>query len=569
MAEATLSETDSATEEGGKLPSHGRKINNDFLEGFENLGLLRQLGLMIGLAASVAIGFSVVLWTQGESYRPLYGSLEQIDSSEVINILEANDIRYEVEKKSGALLVAEEDIYDARMKLAQAGIPDEQSQGFELLDQEQPLGTSQFMETTRYRRGLEGELARTITSMYAVRKARVHLAIPKQTVFIRDPRKPSASVFLELFSGRYMKPEQVRAIGNLVASSIPELQLKDVTIVDQRGNLLSNFEDDNGNLDVANKQLDYQRKVEDKLIRRIHSILGPLLGEGRFKAEVSADIDFTEVEQTDEQYNPDMAALRSEQSLAEQRIGDDSIGGIPGALTNQPPGNGAAPEQANPQAGGNNTVPSKTRNQSTKNYELDRSVSYTRHQVGQITRLTVAVVVDDMVQVDSADGSVTRSPWPANELERLSVLVRNSVGFSAARGDSVNVINNPFVAREVLEEEIPLWEHPLVDKVLNFLWPILLILILIFFVLKPAFSNLSRNAREAKELEAQHDIDELEGLTDEDYTDETVTLSGGDSIMLPSPDESYEQQLNAIKALIAEDPGRVAQVVKQWVASDE
>ena len=214
------------------------RSTSDLVEGFNNLNLLRQAGLMVALAASVAIGFAVVLWTQGEDYRPLYAGLDRLDSSEVIEILEANHINFKVDTRSGALLVASSEIHDARIKLAEVGLPSDSSVGFELLDKEQPLGTSQFMETTRYRRGLEGELARTITSINSVRSSRVHLAIPKNSVFVRDARQPRASVFVELYPGRGIKPDQVRAISNLVASSIPELALKNVTIVDQKGNLL-------------------------------------------------------------------------------------------------------------------------------------------------------------------------------------------------------------------------------------------------------------------------------------------------------------------------------------------
>ncbi|MEC8429209.1 MAG: flagellar basal-body MS-ring/collar protein FliF, partial [Pseudomonadota bacterium] len=220
-------------------PAGKDRATSDLVEGFNNLNILRQAGLMVGLAASVAIGFAVVLWTQGEDYRPLYGSLDRLDSAEVVGILEQYDIKFKVDGGTGALLVAADDVHKARLKLAEAGVPGENSVGFELLDKEQPLGTSQFMETARFRRGLEGELARTITSINTVRSARVHLAIPKRSVFVRDPRRPSASVFVELYPGRGIRPQQVKAIANLVASSIPELLLEDVTVVDQKGNLLS------------------------------------------------------------------------------------------------------------------------------------------------------------------------------------------------------------------------------------------------------------------------------------------------------------------------------------------
>jgi len=276
----------------------------ELIEGFNNLNLVRQAGLMIGLAASVAIGFAVVLWSQGEDYKPLYGSLDRLDSSEVGQILDFNEIPYKIDGSTGALMVAVDKVHKARLVLAENGIQGDKSVGFELLDQEQPLGTSQFMEATRYRRGLEGELARTIGSINSVRGARVHLAIPKRTVFIRDGREPSASVFLDLFPGRPIQPKQVRGIANLVASSIPELDVENVTIVDQKGSLLSVGAEDE-KLVVAAQHIDYTRKIEGDVVLRIRRLLSPILGDANFKTEVAADIDFTEIEQAEESYNPD------------------------------------------------------------------------------------------------------------------------------------------------------------------------------------------------------------------------------------------------------------------------
>jgi flagellar M-ring protein FliF len=380
---------------------------NDLLQGMTSLNIFRQLGLMLGLAASVAIGFAVVLWSQGEDYMPLYADLDRINPNDVITILQTNEIAFKVDDKTGALLVAADQIHQARLKMAGAGINSDGSFGFELLDKEQPLGTSQFMESARFKRSLEGELARTITSIRSVRSTRVHLAIPKASAFIRDPRKPTASVFVDLYSGGGITNHQVRAIANLVASSIPELALENVTVVDQQGNLLSNFEESQ-ELAVAHKQLDYTHKIEQRLVTRIQAILSPLLGEG-FHAEVSADIDFTRVEQTDELFSPEVTAVRSEQTLEESRA-NGAVGGIPGALSNQPPADGQAPEQVGAGAGGGEQAAGAKgtmRRQATRNYELDRTISHTRHQVGKLERLSVAVVVDNRVSTDSETGEQT------------------------------------------------------------------------------------------------------------------------------------------------------------------
>lgn len=566
MAEAAM-QLDEGQAAGTKMTEN--KPAADLVEGFGHLNIIRQAGLMVGLAASVAIGFAIVLWIWDDDYRPLYASMENLDSGQVTEVLEMHDVPFKVDPKTGVLLVANEHVHRARLKLAAAGLPGDKSVGFELLDQEQPLGTSQFMETARFRRSLEGELSRTISSLKTVRSARVHLAIPRRSVFVRDRREPSASVLIDLYAGLGIKPEQVKAIANLVASSIPELQVDNVSIVDQRGNLLT-IDDTSEELIAANKQREYVRRVERDINQRIRSILEPVVGANRFKAEVSADVDFTEVEQAEEVFNPDMPAVRSEQTLDESRVGD-KLGGIPGALTNQPPGvNAEAPEKAGP--GEKGTGKNATaRKQATRNYELDRTVSYTKHQVGKVRRLSVAVVVDDRVVIDPETGKEKREPWSANELERLAILVRDSVGYSAARGDSVNVLNSAFMDRD--EEEYV--EPPLYYQwMLESARPIAMVLIAIAFfvgIVRPVMKSLSSEGRRRKEEEVQKEMDALEsgsGIFDS-VSDETVTLTGGDTLMLPSPEENYEQQLNAVKGLIAEDAGRVALVIKRWITEGD
>lgn len=561
----------SAASESENLPARP-KVGGDFLEGLSNLNLLRQVGLMITLAASVAIGFAIVMWMQGDDYRPLYGRMDNLDAANVVDVLEQNQIKFKVDENSGAILVASEDVHMARLKLAEFGLPSSPSQGFELMDKEQPLGTSQFVENTRYQRSIEGELARTITSITSIRSARVHLAIPKKTVFVRDVANPTASVFVEVFAGRDVEPAQVKAIMNLVASSVPGMKMADVTVVDQHGNLISTGED-SADLLMAAKQHQYSKEVESSVIKRINGILEPVVGGGNFRAEVSADIDFTAVEQAAETFNPDLPAIRSEQTLNESRRAGDAAAGIPGALTNQPPGTAEAPEQIDPATGQPVVppVPTNNREQATRNYELDRTVSYTKHQQGTLKRLTVAVVVDDKV-VKNADGTETMLPWTENELERLSILVRDAVGFSAVRGDSVNVLNSAFANRVVdadIGMELPWWEVWIIPNI-KYIASILIVLLIVFGLLRPMFKSLSKQGgafaeqEEARQLAALEAAGGLDGMSDE-----TVTLTGGSALLLPSPEQGYEEQLNAIKGLIADDPGRVAQVVKQWINRDD
>ncbi len=594
MAEAAVANVPAKAAPG---EPKGPLFGLSFLENLAEMSVLRQLGLLVGLAASVAIGFAVVLWSQQPDYRPLYGSLNGMDATQVVDTLTTSGIDYTIEPNSGALLVKADDLARARMRLAAAGVaPTDTSVGFEILDREQGLGTSQFMEATRYRRGLEGELARTVASLNNVKAARVHLAMPKASVFVRDERKPSASVLVELYPGRNLEPSQVMAIVNLVATSVPELDKGQVTVVDQKGNLLSD-QQELSELTMAGKQFDYTRRMETLFTQRVHNILQPVLGTGRYKAEVSADVDFSAVESTSEMFNPDQPALRSEQQVNEQRQSSLPPQGVPGALSNQPPGPAAAPQQAagaaapaGPVAAGQPLVdangqqimdpatgqpmlapyPADKREQSTRNFELDRSISYTRQQQGRLRRLSVAVVVDDQVRVDPATGESTRVPWTADDLARFTRLVQDSVGFDASRGDSVSVINTAFTAS--LGEEIPdipfytqPWFWDIVKQVLG----VLFILVLVFGVLRPVLNNITGGGR-GKDLAGSGDVElgEMGGLGGE-LSDDRVSLGGPQSIMLPSPSEGYDAQLNAIKSLVAEDPGRVAQVVKEWINADE
>jgi len=572
MATADASITDTGNEPTGfKMPD---RSSTDLVEGFSNLGLIRQVGLMVGLAASVALGFAVVLWSQGEDYRPLYAGLDNMNTRDIIELLEQNDIEFKLDAKNRVVLVAADEIHNARMKLAELGLPDNATQGFELMDKEQPLGTSQFMENARYKRSLEGELARTIASIQSVRKARVHLAIPKRSVFVRDAREPRASIFIDLYSGRKIQQGQIQAISNLVVSSIPELKLENVTVVDQKGNLLSRGEE-NQELLMAGKQRDYARKIESDLNRRISGILQPLVGENGFKAEVSADIDFTQVEQAEEVFNPDLPAIRSEQVLDEQRSATGQAAGIPGALTNQPPAAGNAPEvaQAGANADANAGGSGNLRSQATRNYELDRTVSYTRHQQGRIRRLSVAVVVDDRISLNAETGEKIRTPWTEAQLQRMAILVRDSVGFSAARGDSVNVLNSPFFGLvETVEVEPQIWEQDWFINIAKQFAGIFIIAVLILGLLRPLLNNLASTGKRRREAEEAAEMAALEAAEIEGFdslSDDAVTLTGGETLALPSPEESYDAQLNAIRGLIAEDAGRVALVLKEWIVEEE
>jgi flagellar M-ring protein FliF len=550
-------------------------LGMSFLDNLAQLPMLRQFGLLVGLAASVAIGFAVVLWSQQPDYQILYNDMNRYDSAQVTEILQTSRINYRVDPSTGALLVASEDITDARMRLAGAGVsPRDDNLGFEILDRERGLGTSQFMEAATYKRGLEGEIARTISSMYNIKSARVHIAMPRSTVFVRDDRKPSASVLLEMYSGRALEPSQVTAIVNLVATSVPELGKDEVTVVDQSGTLLSD-QSELSELTVAGRQFDYTRRMEESYTRRVNSILQPIVGAGRYRAEVSAEVDFSSVESTAEMFSPE-SALRSEQVMTEARGAGQQARGIPGALSNQPPGATQVPEQTDSAVEGAPVAvtPVDTREQATRNFELDRQISYTRQQQGRLERLSVAVVVDDSIAVNPETGESTRTPMTEADIARLTRLVQDAVGYNVSRGDSVSVINSPFIAQAELEPlpAIAFWSQPWFWDVAKQILGVLFILVLVFGVLRPVLKNLTNTGR-GSDAGYPVGLGGAGGLGD-NLRDDQVSLSGlaggaGAAMLLPPPGSDYEQQLNAIKGLLAEDSGRVAQVVKEWINANE
>lgn len=551
----------------------GRRLTDsmasDFLSGFMRLDIVRQLGLMTGLAASVAIGFAVVLWSRGESYQPLYSDMNGYDMGQLVEALETRNLRYKIEPSTGVILVPSAEVSNLRLQMAASGITRETGYGYESLDVEQGLGTSQFMESNRYKRSQEGELQRTIAGFRNVQSARVHLATPERSVFVRSSRKPTASVFITLAGGD-LSDTQVAAISNLVASSVPELTPENVTIVDQRGNLLSQ-KDNNSELAIAGQQFDYERRYEDALVERVSRILLPVVGAGRFSAEISADVDFTRVEQAAETYNPE-GILRSEQSLAESRTTGSSGSGVPGALSNQPPIDGQL-EDINQveNSAAQDATSGNLREQATRNYELDRTISYTAQDPVSLRRLSVAVVLDDKITGTGPDGVAQTETWTAEELTSIGALVRDVVGFDAERGDSVTVINNRFAPVNIAEMAgVPIWEQAWLTSGAKQVFGVLLVIGLVFGVLRPVLRNLASQGSQGKDLARTggggeyNDLDTVGGGGVADK----VTLSGGDDLLLAGPNEGYERQLNAIKGLIAQDPAKVAQVVKGWITED-
>ena len=531
--------------------------------GMSGLNALRQIGLMIGLAASVAVGVTVVLWSWTPNYGVLYGSLAEQDVSTVLDALRQSGVKAKLDESSGAILVPAQDIHSARIKMAAMGLPKGISAGFDELDKKNTFGISQFMEKARYQRALEIELARTVQSLSSVQSARVHLAVPRQSVFVRNRQKARASVVVNLFPGRLMEQGQVSAIVHMVSSSVPNLETAQVTVVDQRGKLLTKG-DASSQMARSNSQFDYSRRLEKSYIDRIEGILGPLLGSAGMRAQVTADLDFTASEQTQELYNPDIAVLRSNQTTEEKTTGA-AEGGIPGALSNQPPGVAQAPETLPLEEGvtAASSTPSHSRRREISNFELDKTISHTRYAMGSLRRLSVAVVVDDKVSVDEA-GQVTRQQRTPEELARMTELVKKAVGYDAERGDSVNVINSAFILPAEPEPlpDVPIWEQPWAQDLVKKGVGGLLVMLLVFGVLKPVMKSLAVQAAPAISVGAA-------AAAEGGIAEDSVSLSqAAVQPILGGPPGSYEQNLATANAAVEQDPKLVAQVVKNWVKQD-
>ena len=539
--------------------------------------LVRQLALMVGLAVSVAIAVAVVLWFQQPSYRVLLPSLAEDEMLEVVQALQQAGIVHKLDDASGALLVPGADFRAAKMQLAAGGLPKRKALGFDALNKESGFGVSQFMLRARHQRATEQELAMSIVSINAVRSARIHLALPKQSVFIRDRQQPSASVIVNLYSGRKLAANQVDAIVHLVSSGIPNLSPDRVTVVDQNGRKLTN--DEEKKFGMSDRQLEYTQRLEKKLVDRIYFILSPFVGKNGVRAEVNVDVDFTQVEQAEERYEPGSSVLRSEQ-LVEERSGRSRPMGVPGALTNQPPAAGTAPEVAAGVAGKANSASEQSNKRSVRNFELDKVVRHSKRSAGVLQRLSVAVVVDNKNR-RSEDGKVTSVRWTNEELVRMSGLIKESVGYSQSRGDSVQLINAGFVvepeAEEVPVEAVPIWQEFWFIELVKQAGAILFVLLMLFIVVRPAMKALMKPKvliQEAPETEAvigetvtvdgkEVPIAQLTEAQRAALQQETG-MSEEEIEQLGGP-KSYASQLKSTQQAMEDEPEVAAAMIRRWM----
>jgi flagellar M-ring protein FliF len=535
------------------------------------LPVLRQLGLMVGLAASIALGVGIIFWAQEPVYKPLYGNLSEMDASQVINQLEQSNTPFKYDAASGVISVPAEDIHEVRIRMASSGLPNSSDRGFSMLYQDQGIGTSAFMESARFNQALAEELQRSIASLDIISGARVHLAIPPKSAFIRNRSEANASVVVNLSQGRNLSEEQVAGIVYLVASSVPDLDPDNVTLIDQRGRLLSG-QGGSSEMQMSNEQLRYGQQIEANLSERVNNLLFPLFGSDNVRVEVTANINYTAEERTVEQYGQLPPVLRSEQ-VSEEITPQADAAGVPGALAiNQQVQDAAADEVVDPAAA--DTQPdARTSRRSTRNYEIDRTISHVKETGGRIDRLSVAVVLNHIEEVvpgaEGEEPTVTVIPVPPEQIANIEQIVREAVGFDAARGDTVSVTTAKF--QPVLPPE-PI-ETSFFDTLSDYtgafkmLLGFLGLLALIFGVLRPLLRSLIDASAKAVEASAQPRYVTPEGVPFEGGPAQPGMI-GQDGQPMALPPQTYEQQLGRARTVVQEDPERAAGVLKEWVAAD-
>lgn len=538
----------------------------------------RQLLLLVGVAAAVALGVAVVLWSRGPNYGLLYAGLEQKDAAAVTQALQASNTPYTLGADGNSIMVPASDLAAIRLKLAAQGLPQGSAASTAAPGADSPFGMSDLAERTRYQQMLETDLGSTIAGLQSVRAARVHLALPKPSAFIRDNKEASASVLVTLYPGRQLDASQVAAIVHLVASSVPNLDPKQVSVVDQAGQLLTTTDAGSASA-IGDTRLRLATRIENTYAQRIEELLTPLVGPGKVRAQVYADLDFSETEKATETFDHEHPALRSEQTNSEQHTGEANDASIPGALSNQPPNTVAQPTAAKPAAGKNaagktaataqSNGPSANSSSATRNYELDRTISHVSDPAGRLARLTVAVVVDNKLVTGDKGGNKS-VPFTPQELEHLTTLARNAVGYNEARGDSVSVINQAFhqdPGNDVAAPAQPFWERPGMLDLIKQAAGIVVALLVAFGLLRPLLRGLSRAPSSSRELAlagaAPGNTPTISvRVDDKDDGDDVLKLGG-----VP-PQLAYEQRIGLARRMVGENPKQVAQVVKSWVGED-
>jgi len=550
---------------------------------FARLKANPRIPIIIAAAAAVAIVIAMVLWAKQPEYRVLYNNLSDEDGGAIVTQLTQMNIPYQFDDKGGALMVPAEKVHELRLRLAQQGLPKGGAVGFELLDQEK-FGISQFSEQVNYQRALEGELSRTIETLGPVKNVRVHLAMPKPSLFVREQKAPTASVTLTLQPGRALDQGQISAIVHMVSSSVAGLPPGNVTVVDQAGHLLT--QSDNADRALNDAQLKYATDVETRYQQRIEAILNPIVGNGNVHAQVTAQIDFNAREQTDEKYQPNTdpskQAIRSRQSSNSEQNGGQS-GGVPGALSNQPApantgpittpaanaangangANGAATNNAtaNQNSSTVKTGPTNSRNDDTTNYEVDRTILHTKMNVGEVQRLSVAVVVN--YKTDAAGKPVALTDA---QLKQIDNLTREAMGYSEQRGDTLNVVNSQFNDTVETGGDLPFWQQQsFIEQMMEAgRWLLVLIVAWILYrkLVRP---QLQRKAAQEK---AMAEAVQVRAGSDDEAVSVKLSKDELDQERKSQHRMSAEVMSQRIREMSENDPRVVALVIRQWMKDE-
>lgn len=581
VAEEEL-ELDTAADGNAAAPEAAEKL--PFIQTVMGKNFLRGLGA----AALLAVALALWLWNKPPDYGVLFSNFTDRDGGAITAELDKLNIKHKFSENGSAILVPTEQVHDVRLKLAAQGLPKGGNVGFELMEN-QKLGVSQFLEQVNYQRALEGELARSIQSLAAVESARVHLALPKPSVFVRDQQKPTASVLLNLHPNRQLDPQQTSAIVHLVASSVPELLPANVTVVDQAGNLISD-QTKNGSAGLNAKNMDetqlkYVKDMQLQVIKQVESIIIPIVGENNVRAEATADVDFSQIEQAAETYKPNSppaaSAIRSQQSSETGGAANTNPGGIPGALSNQPPGTATAPLTATapgtvppapgtPPGATTGSATGNTHKESTTNYEVDKTVRYEQRGMGGLRRLTVAVVVNYR-RIVGKDGKVTVKPYTPEEMVKINDLVKQAMGFNADRGDAVSVANSPFDGVDrAFEPPMEWWRDPanlpMAKELAKFLITALILLYIFLRIVKPMMRPVFKKIDEINAPEPEPEVPE-EPVPE--TPDEALIAEEQLRLMEENTVRTYRENLAMAKKLATEDPRIVANVIKDWIGAND
>ncbi|MFC4656906.1 flagellar basal-body MS-ring/collar protein FliF [Rheinheimera marina] len=568
MAESTSTELALASDEFSKMPDQ-QEQKSGFLGSVGGMDMVRQISLIVALTICIAIAVLIILWAREPEMRPL-GTFETQELITTLDYLDAQKIDYKLE--GSTILVNGDEYQNIKLDMVRAGVQQQQSSGDEILMQDSGFGVSQRLETERLKHSREQQLARTIEQMQNVASARVLLAIPKENIFARREKQPSATVMISVKGNKSLKESEVDAIVDLVASAVQGLEPSRVTVTDQNGRLLNSGSQDASSARVR-KEYEMERSREEEYRQKIDSILIPVLGVDNYTAQVDLLMDFTAVEQTQKRFNPDLPAVRSEMSIEQNSVGGN-ISGIPGALSNQPPLNSNIPEQAG--EGTQPVIPGRNSKEITKNYELDTTISHSTQQSGVIRRISVSVAVDYKPGEAAAEGEAA-GPQPRTQAELANIrrLLQGGIGFDVQRGDTIEVVSVPF-AREALvtAEEPPIYEQEWFMRMMKLLVGTLIIIVLILAVIRPMLKRLiypedTTEVYDEASLSSGLDLgDETMDMLTKEFDAKSVGFAADGTLMLPDL-HGDEDLLKAVRALVANEPELSSLVVKNWLSEDE